>query len=67
MGIAWDGDFDRCFFFDGNGNFVDGYYIVGLLAESILRKNPGANIIHDPRVIWNTLDIVEAKLSKLLE
>jgi phosphomannomutase len=60
MGIAWDGDFDRCFFFDESGTFIDGYYIVGLLAESILKKNPGAKIIHDPRTIWNTLDIVEA-------
>ncbi len=59
MGIAWEGDFDRCFFFDENGDFIEGYYIVGLLAESILQKNPGANIIHDPRLIWNTLDIVK--------
>ncbi len=58
MGIAWDGDFDRCFFFDENGMCIDGYYIVGLLAESILKKNPGAKIVHDPRTIWNTLDIV---------
>jgi phosphomannomutase len=59
MGIAWDGDFDRCFLFDECGVFIEGYYIVGLLAESILKKNPGENVIHDPRVIWNTLDIVE--------
>ena len=59
MGIAWDGDFDRCFLFDENGVFIEGYYIVGLLAESILKKNPGENIIHDPRVVWNTLDIVD--------
>ena len=59
MGIAWDGDFDRCFLFDENGGFIEGYYIVGLLAESILKRNPGANIIHDPRLTWNTLDIVE--------
>ena len=58
MGIAWDGDFDRCFLFDENGRFIEGYYIVGLLAESILKRNPGANIIHDPRLTWNTLDIV---------
>ena len=58
MGIAWDGDFDRCFFFDENGTFIEGYYIVGLLAESIIAKNPGAKIIHDPRMTWNTLDIV---------
>jgi phosphomannomutase len=59
MGIAWDGDFDRCFLFDENGGFIEGYYIVGLLAESILQKNPGGNIVHDPRLTWNTLDIVD--------
>ncbi len=59
MGIAWDGDFDRCFLFDENGVFIEGYYIVGMLAESILKKNPGGKIIHDPRMTWNTLDIVE--------
>jgi phosphomannomutase len=59
LGIAWDGDFDRCFFFDEKGAFVDGYYVVGLLAESFLRKNPGANIVHDPRLVWNTVDLVE--------
>ena len=58
MGIAWDGDFDRCFFFDEQGSFIEGYYIVGLLAENFLLKNPGAKIIHDPRLTWNTIDIV---------
>jgi phosphomannomutase len=58
MGVAWDGDFDRCFFFDEHGGFVDGEYIVGLLADVFLAKEPGAKIIHDPRVIWNTLDVV---------
>ncbi len=58
MGVAWDGDFDRCFFFDETGDFVDGEYIVGLLAEVFLAKEPGAKIIHDPRVIWNTQDVV---------
>ncbi len=58
FGIAWDGDFDRCFFFDHEGNFIDGEYIVGLLAEIFLAKEPGAAIVHDPRVIWNTLDVV---------
>jgi phosphomannomutase len=58
MGIAWDGDFDRCFLFDENGEFIEGYYIVGLLAESLLKRNPGAKIVHDPRLTWNTLDIV---------
>ena len=59
MGIAFDGDFDRCFFFDENGVFIEGYYIVGLLAEAFLEKCPGARIIHDPRLSWNTIDIVE--------
>ncbi|MCH7982173.1 MAG: phosphomannomutase [Proteobacteria bacterium] len=59
MGIAWDGDFDRCFFFDENGGFIEGYYIVGLLADSFLEKVPGSKIVHDPRLIWNTLDIIE--------
>ena len=60
MGIAWDGDFDRCFLFDENGEFIEGYYIVGLLAEAFLKKNHGAKIIFDPRVYWNTVDIIEA-------
>lgn len=60
LGIAWDGDFDRCFFFDEKGNFIDGYYVVGLLAEAFLIKNPGAKIVHDPRLVWNTLDLVSA-------
>lgn len=59
MGIAWDGDFDRCFLFDENGRFIEGYYIVGLLAEAFLRKSPGEKIIHDPRLTWNTVDQVE--------
>ena len=54
MGIAWDGDFDRCFLVDELGNFIEGYYIVGLLAEAFLLKNPGAKIVHDPRLTWNT-------------
>lgn len=58
MGIAWDGDFDRCFLFDETGEFVEGYYIVGLLAKAFLDKDPGAKIIYDPRVYWNTEDIV---------
>jgi phosphomannomutase/phosphomannomutase/phosphoglucomutase len=60
MGIAWDGDFDRCFFFDDRGGFIEGYYVVGLLAESLLKANPGSRIVHDPRLTWNTLDIVAA-------
>ncbi|MEG2569125.1 MAG: phosphomannomutase CpsG, partial [Acinetobacter sp.] len=58
LGIAFDGDFDRCFLFDGEGQFIEGYYIVGLLAEAFLQKEPGAKIIHDPRLTWNTIDIV---------
>ena len=57
-GIAWDGDFDRCFFFDENGRFIDGYYVVGLLAQSFLARWPGARIVHDPRLTWNTLEVV---------
>lgn len=59
LGIAWDGDFDRCFFFDENGGFIEGYYIVGMLAEAFLRKQSGERIVHDPRLTWNTIDIVE--------
>lgn len=59
LGVAWDGDYDRCFFFDEKGNFIEGYYIVGLLAKSILKKFPGERIVHDPRLIWNTLDVVQ--------
>jgi phosphomannomutase len=58
VGLAWDGDYDRCFFFDEGGNFIEGYYLVGLLAETFLRREPGARIVHDPRLTWNTLDIV---------
>jgi phosphomannomutase len=60
LGIAWDGDFDRCFFFDGEGRFIEGYYIVGLLAAAFLKKHPGAKIIHDPRLTWNTIDLVQS-------
>lgn len=59
LGVAWDGDYDRCFFFDENGNFIEGYYIVGILAKSILKKFPGEKIVHDPRLIWNTLEVVK--------
>lgn len=58
LGVAWDGDFDRCFFFDEHGEFIEGYYIVGLLAEQILVRYPGAVIVHDPRLYWNTQEIV---------
>lgn len=59
IGIAWDGDFDRCFFFDEKGVFIEGYYLVGVLAEAFLAKNPGAKIVHDPRLMWNTIDVVQ--------
>jgi phosphomannomutase len=58
FGIAWDGDYDRCFLFDETGRFIEGYYIVGLLAEAFLQKHPGAKIVHDPRLTWNTVEIV---------
>ena len=67
LGVAWDGDYDRCFFFDEKGNFIEGYYIVGLLAKSILRKHPGENIVHDPRLIWNTLEVVNLAGGKAVE
>ena len=59
LGIAWDGDFDRCFFFDEKGNFIEGYYLVGLLAQVFLEKNPGEKILYDPRLTWNTEEIIE--------
>lgn len=58
FGLAWDGDFDRCFFFDEQGGFIEGYYLVGLLAQAMLVKHPGAKIIHDPRLVWNTREMV---------
>jgi phosphomannomutase/phosphomannomutase/phosphoglucomutase len=60
LGIAWDGDYDRCFFFDENGSFIEGYYIVGLLASVFLKREPGARIVHDPRLTWATLDMVQS-------
>ncbi|MCP5328962.1 MAG: phosphomannomutase [Sinobacteraceae bacterium] len=58
VGLAWDGDFDRCFFFDETGRFIEGYYLVGLLAQSALEREQGAKIVHDPRLTWNTIEIV---------
>ena len=58
FGIAWDGDFDRCFFFDHTGRFIEGYYLVGLLAKALLARHPGEKIIHDPRLVWNTIEMV---------
>jgi phosphomannomutase len=60
FGVAWDGDFDRCFLFDESGRFIEGYYVVGLLAQSFLETTPGGTIVHDPRLVWNTLDVVAA-------
>ncbi len=59
MGIAWDGDFDRCFFWDEKGNFIEGYYLVGLLGLELLEQHPGAKILHDPRLTWNTRELVK--------
>ncbi|MCF6204273.1 MAG: phosphomannomutase CpsG [Methylococcaceae bacterium] len=61
MGIAWDGDFDRCFLFDEKGEFIEGYYIVGLLAEAFLKKHQGEKIIYEPRLTWNTQEIIESE------
>jgi phosphomannomutase len=60
LGIAWDGDFDRCFFWDEQGNFIEGYYIVGLLAQAMLAKEPAGRILYDPRLTWNTEELVRA-------
>ena len=59
FGIAWDGDFDRCFIFDAEGQFIEGYYLVGLLASALLPRQPGGKVIHDPRLLWNTVEMVE--------
>ena len=59
-GIAWDGDFDRCFLFDETGGFIEGYYVVGLLAAQLLKGAPGGKVVHDPRLTWNTVDVVRA-------
>jgi phosphomannomutase len=58
LGIAWDGDFDRCFLYDHRGRFIEGYYLVGLIAQRMLRQQPGATVLYDPRLTWNTIDIV---------
>ena len=67
LGIAWDGDFDRCFLFDETGEFIEGYYIVGLLAQAFLIKSPNEKIIHDPRLTWNTIDIVEQNNGQVIQ
>ena len=60
FGVAWDGDFDRCFFFDEAGRFIEGYYLVGLLATALLARDPGGTVVHDPRLTWNTIERVQA-------
>ncbi len=67
FGVAWDGDFDRCFLFDENGDFIEGYYIVGLLADSLLKEKPGSSIVHDVRMTWNTIAIVESQGGKAIQ
>lgn len=67
MGIAWDGDFDRCFLFDEKGQFIEGYYIVGLLAQAFLLQKQNEKIVHDPRLIWNTLDIIETHQGQAIQ
>ena len=59
LGIAWDGDFDRCFFFDSNGEFIESYYLIALLGEQLLKQSPGESIVHDPRLVWNTVEEVD--------
>ena len=60
LGVAWDGDFDRCFFYDAGGNFIEGYYCIGLLAQELLRRVPGGKVVYDTRVYWNTREVVQA-------
>jgi phosphomannomutase len=67
FGIAWDGDFDRCFFFDETGRFIEGYYIVGLLAKALLQNSPSSSIVYDPRLTWNTIEIVDAAGGKAIQ
>ncbi len=59
LGIAWDGDFDRCFFFDSNGDFIESYYLISLLSQQLLKQSPGESIVHDPRLVWNTIEEVD--------
>ncbi len=67
LGVAWDGDFDRCFLFDHNGRFIEGYYIVGLLGVQLLQQYPGERIVHDPRLTWNTIELVEASSGEAVQ
>ncbi|CDU03462.1 Phosphomannomutase [Vibrio coralliirubri] len=66
LGVAWDGDFDRCFFFDEQGNYIEGYYIVGLLAEAFLVKQSNATVLHDMRMTWNTIEIANTHGGKAI-
>lgn len=54
FGLAWDGDNDRCFFFDHEGNFIEGYYLMGLVAQQMLVKYPHSKVVMDTRLTWNT-------------
>ena len=67
LGIAWDGDYDRCFLFDELGQFIEGYYIVGLLAQTFLARKAGESVVHDPRLTWNTLDLVSRGRGKAVQ
>jgi phosphomannomutase len=67
LGLGWDGDFDRCFFFDHDANFIEGYYVVGLLAAAFLKQQGPARIVHDPRLTWNTIDIVQSSGGEAVE
>ncbi len=60
LGIAWDGDFDRCFFFDETGAFIEGYYLVALLGTQLLQHEAGSAVVYDTRLTWNTIAQVEA-------
>lgn len=67
FGIAWDGDFDRCFLFDADGRFIEGYYIVGLLGAQLLKSDPGGTIVHEPRLTWNTIELAEKAGGKAVQ
>lgn len=60
LGIAWDGDFDRCFFFDETGGFIEGYYLVALLGTQLLQHEPNGAVVYDTRLTWNTIAQVHA-------
>ena len=60
FGVAWDGDFDRCFLYDEQGRFIDSCYMVGFLAEAFLAKEPGAGIVYDPRAVYSIEDTINS-------